>query len=241
MSTRKANGPRPKRRPTKAEAAAVEAGRAAYMAGDFDGAREIWLPLAEAGNAEAQAWVGSLYANGDGVDLSDKEAFAWYLRSAEGGNRQAQSNVGALYAMGKGVAADEAEAVRWTRRAARGNDPNAQFNLAVFYGKGSGVRRDPAKAAHWYRKAAENGHYPSQSRLGHMYVAGEGVERDRVQAFLWLSLAGQHGIGSALNELDGVVKEMSAEEKLEGMRLVDSWRGKTVARAGPGRLDPVPG
>ena len=69
------------------------------MARDFRRARAIWLPLAEAGNAEAQAWTGSLYANGDGVEADAATAFAWYLRSAEGGNVLAQSNVGAMYAM----------------------------------------------------------------------------------------------------------------------------------------------
>ncbi|SVC25415.1 uncharacterized protein METZ01_LOCUS278269, partial [marine metagenome] len=72
------------------------------MAGKFDTAREIWMPLAEAGDAEAQAWIGSLYANGDGVEIDDSVAFAWYVKSAEGGNVQAQSNVGAAYAMGSG-------------------------------------------------------------------------------------------------------------------------------------------
>ena len=252
MSTRKASGPSRSGRcraspggagakATRAqrEADAIEEGRRAYMARDFERARALWLPLAEAGNAEAQAWVGSLHANGDGVEADAAAAFAWYLKSAEGRNVLAQSNVGAMYAMGSGVAQDMAEAVRWLRRAARGGDANARFNLGVLYSQGNGVPRNNARAAEWYRKAAETGHYQSQARLGHMYLAGEGVKRDRVQAFLWLSLAARHGIGSALTALEAVVKEMSSDEKAAGMRLVAQWRGRADGEADV-LIDPVP-
>ena len=252
MSTRRASGPSRKvRHPAKPrsdgaraararqEDAAIEEGRRAYMARDFERARALWLPLAEGGNAEAQAWVGSLYANGDGVEADAAAAFAWYLKSADGRNVLAQSNVGAMYAMGSGVAQDMAEAVRWLRRAARGGDANARFNLGVLYSQGNGVPQNNARAAEWYRKAAETGHYQSQARLGHMYLAGEGVKRDRVQAFLWLSLAARHGIGSALTALEAVVKEMSSDEKAQGMRLVAQWRGKAASDADV-LIDPVP-
>lgn len=219
----------------------IERGRRAYMAGRFDDALEIWLPLAEAGDNEAQSWVGSLYANGDGVEVDNAQAFAWYLRAAEGGNVQAQSNVGALYAMGRGAGEDFVESERWTRRAAEGGDANAQFNLAVFYTKGQGVPQDDAQAAEWYRKAAEGGHYPSQARLGHMYANGQGVKKDRVQAFVWLSLASQHGVGTALTALESIVKHMSSEEKAQGSALVQQWRGRTATSSERRRLDPVPG
>jgi len=237
MSTKKAK----ERRPKKGPAARLEAGRVAYMAGNFDMARDIWLPLAEAGDAEALAWIGSLYANGDGVEIDDSAAFGWYLKSAEAGNMQAQSNVGAAYATGNGVKQDDEAAVRWFERAAENGDAHGQFNLAVLLSSGTGVAKDLAKAAGWYRAAAEGGHYPSQARLGQMYATGQGVEKDRVQAYLWLSLAAQHGIGSALNALDGIVKHMSSEEKSEALNLFDMWRGKTAASAGPSRIEPLPG
>ena len=132
-----------------------------------------------------------------------------------------------------------AAAVRWLRRAARGGDANARFNLGVLYSQGNGVLQNHARAAEWYRRAAETGHYPSQARLGHMYVVGEGVKKDRVQAFLWLSLAARHGIGTALTALEAVVKEMSSDEKAEGMRLVGQWRGKAESGADV-IIDPVP-
>ena len=53
MSTRKVKERRPKQKP----AAQLEAGRAAFMAGKFDTAREIWMPLAESGDAHGDVPV----------------------------------------------------------------------------------------------------------------------------------------------------------------------------------------
>ena len=110
---------------------------------------------------------------------------------------------------------------------AESGDAESQYNLGVLYDNGGDFQQDFSEAAAWYRKAAEQGHYPSQSRLGYMYAHGQGVKKDRVQAYLWLSLASQHGIGTALNALESVVKSMSAEEKSMGATLFEQWRNKT--------------
>lgn len=230
-----------RRKAQQSEAPQLKAAVDAYMAGDYGRAAELFRPLAEGGNAEAQAWLGSLYASGAGVEVDDAAAFGWYLKAAKAGNPMAQANVGAFYAMGKGVARNDAEAVRWLQRAARRGDPHGQFNLAVLYSKGQGVPEDQRKAVSWYRKAAEKGHYPSQARLGHAYAVGQGVRKSRVQAFVWLSLAAQHGIGTALQALDEIVRQMSSDEKAEGLRLVSKWRGPGLAEQAPPRLNPLPG
>ena len=218
----------------------LERGRRAYMAGDFVTARKLWLPLAEGGDADAQAWIGSLYANGDGVEIDDRMAFHWYSKAAEQGNRLAQNNIGAMYAMGKGVEVSLELATDWFTRAAENGDPNSQFNLAMFLTDGRGVTRNLEQAAKWYRKAAEKGHFQSQSRLGHMYATGQGVQKDRVQAFVWLSLASQHGVGTALQALENIVKHMSTEEKMNGMRLVDEWRARMPDEAPVISFTPIP-
>jgi TPR repeat protein len=74
-----------------------------------------------------------------------------------------------------------------------------------------------------------------------MYYHGKGVEKDRTQAYLWLSLAAQHGIGTALNELESVVKEMSAEEKGKGAALFEQWRARTKSNENQVALYPMPG
>ena len=240
MSTKKVNG-QGRSGGAKVSPIGLEAGRRAYMSGDYKGAFEIWRPLADAGDSEAQAWVGSLYANGEGVALDDAEALRWYVRAAEGGNAAAQANVGAFHALGRGTERNLEKAVEWLARAGDNGDVNGLFNLAVLCSKGEGVEKDLARAASLYRRAAQAGHYQSQARLGHMYAKGIGVERSRIEAFVWLSLAGQHGIGTALQELEEVLKTMSNDEKAEAMRQFDAWRTRTEPLLSqPKRIDPIP-
>ena len=44
-------------------------GEAAFMEREYEKARQIWEPLAAAGDAKAEAWLGALYANGLGVSF----------------------------------------------------------------------------------------------------------------------------------------------------------------------------
>lgn len=223
------------------ETHALDRAREAYQRGNYEEAFALWRKSAEQGDAHAQAWLGSLYANGEGVPVDDAAALTWYLKAAGQGNHMAQANAGAFYFMGKGTGRNLEAAVKWLTAAAEGQDLNGLFNLGVLYSKGEGVPMDLAKAAGLYRKAAELGHYPSQSRLGYIYFHGKGVPKDRVEAYLWLSLAAQHGIGTALNELEAVVKEMSLEEKSRGAALFEQWRGRTKSAANQVALYPMPG
>lgn len=213
----------------KNEEQSMDIARHAYNQGDYQKAREIWQVKADKGNPEAQSWLGSLYANGDGVEANDAYALAWYEKAAEQGHPMAQANVGAMYYMGQGTEKNIEKAIQWLSAAAENNDVNGLFNLAVLHTKGEDVDENTEYAAELYRKAAEQGHYPSQSRLGYMYAHGQGVKKDRVQAYLWLTLASQHGIGTALNELEAIVKNMSSEEKAMGATLFEQWRNKTGA------------
>ena len=214
--------------------------RQAYSNGDYEKAHKIWLTQAEDGSPEAQAWLGSLYANGEGVDADDKNALTWYEKAAKQGNSMAQANVGAMYYMGQGASKNVDKAIKWLTAAAENGDVNGLFNLAVIYNKGEDVEKNPERAAELYQQASEQGHYPSQSRLGYMYAHGQGVKKDRIKAYLWLSLAAQHGIGTALSELESIVKSMSAEEKAMGATLSEQWRNKTGADKMQVAMQPSP-
>ena len=128
---------------------ALEEGLAAYRGGDYAKAMELWRPLAEKGNADAQYRVGSMYAEGKGVERNDATALNWFKRAAEGGNAAAQYNVGASYAGGVGVAQDDAEAAKWFKRAANQGMPFAELNLGLLYAAGRGVPQDNIEAMAW--------------------------------------------------------------------------------------------
>ena len=55
----------------------------AYKRKDYKTAYKLFLPLAEQGNAFAQALLGAMYFKGDGFPQDYKEAVKWYRLAAE--------------------------------------------------------------------------------------------------------------------------------------------------------------
>jgi hypothetical protein len=94
-------------------------GLAAYDAGDYAAAREEWRPLAESGDAEAQAALAGLFVQGLGVPFDSQRAARWFRRAADQGHTIAQLNLGDYYARGRGVPLDLAQAWFWLGLAAR--------------------------------------------------------------------------------------------------------------------------
>ncbi len=94
-------------------------GLRAYDAGDYAATLSAWRPLAEAGNAEAQAGLAGLYASGFGVAPDPRAAAAWYERAARAGHRVARLNLGDMLARGQGIARDRVAAHAWLELAAR--------------------------------------------------------------------------------------------------------------------------
>jgi TPR repeat protein len=136
-----------------AAAGPLEDGDAAYREKAYAKAVELWQPLAEKGNAAAQYSLGTLYAEGKGVEQNDETAFMWFQRAANQGNAPAQYNVGASYAGGAGVAQSDADAVKWFRRAADQGMAFAQLNLGLLYAAGKGVPQDNVEAFKWLELA----------------------------------------------------------------------------------------
>jgi TPR repeat protein len=135
----------------------LEDGQAAYDRRDYATALQLWRPLAVQGNAVAQANLGSMYINGEGVAQDYKEAVRWYRLAAVKGQARAQYNVGWFYANGEGVEQDFKEAVKWYRLAAAQGHEKAQLNLGVMYQVGQGVAQDFVRAHMWFNIAAAQG------------------------------------------------------------------------------------
>jgi TPR repeat protein len=127
----------------------LEDGMVAYQEKDYLKAIQLWRPLAQAGNAEAQYRLGVMYAEGRGVAPNDAEAALWFERAAEQGEPMAQYNIGASYAEGSGVHKDMATAAKWFRRAADQGVALAQLNLGLLYANGAGVPQDNVEALKW--------------------------------------------------------------------------------------------
>jgi TPR repeat protein len=184
----------------RATGADFSAGLQAYRSGDYAAALREWMPLAEAGDAEAQFWVGQMFANGQGVPKDDVQMAAWFRRAAEQCCRDprkadvdAAAILGTLYDLGRGVPRDYAQAARWTRVAAEAGDASSQNMLAYYYEEGTGVKQSDLDATRWYRAAAEQGLDQAQFSLGFDYEHGKGVPQNYVEASTWFRRAAEQG------------------------------------------------
>jgi TPR repeat protein len=98
---------------------------AAQRRGDYATALNLYRPLADQGNADAQNNLGILYTEGLGVPQDYTEAAIWFRKAADQGNALAQNNLGILYARGQGVAQDYVSAYVWLTLAAAQGDRDA--------------------------------------------------------------------------------------------------------------------
>jgi len=188
------------------------AGLEAYETGDYETACEIWLPLAERGDAEAQARLGDMFARGDGVFVSSSKSIRWYWACAEQGHDRAQFRIGSYY----WVARDYAEAARWFLAAAEQGNKIAQYRLASMYKNGEGVAQNDFEAVRWYRSAAKQGWPNAEFNLGFMYYHGRGVRKNYASAARWYLVSAKKGVAIAQANLgrmyangEGVIQDYS--------------------------------
>lgn len=99
----------------------------AYDRSDYSASLQIWLPLAQEGDAKAQNYVGEIYEKGIGGAPQYKQAAEWYLKAAEQGLSAAQVNLGELYERGNGVEANKEKAAFWYRKASGLDTANIEF------------------------------------------------------------------------------------------------------------------
>ena len=68
---------------------------------------------AQAGDDDAQFYLGALHSAGVGRPRSDQEAFRWFSRATDQGHAHAMLIVAGLYASGRGVTKDNVKAYSW--------------------------------------------------------------------------------------------------------------------------------
>ncbi len=111
----------------------------AYQAGQYSAALQLWTPLADAGDVEAQLNIGFMYDAGQGVPTDPSSAVDWYRKSAERGYAAAQYNLGLMYADGRGVTQDQEQAHYWLAAAAGQGLQEARTMLPDADGRAAGA------------------------------------------------------------------------------------------------------
>ena len=89
------------------------AGERAYAHEDYARAAAIFTREAEQGRADAQTYLGFMYANGRGVPQDEAQAAQWLRRAANQGTAAAQFLLGMMVDKGQGVKQDFVEAEVW--------------------------------------------------------------------------------------------------------------------------------
>ena len=209
---RRVSGSEPKPQAQRIRGADFEKGVAAYDNGDYAIALREWTPLAKQGHARAQAGLGVMYEEGQGVPQDYKTAVKWYTLAAEQGDTYAQTNLGHMYDNGDGVPQDYKTAVKWYTLAAEQGDADAQYNLGFMFDEGKGVPENDKTAVKWWTLAAKQGNADAQFNLGLMYATGQGVVQDNVYAHMWWSIAASSGDKDAIENRDEVAGEMTPSQ-----------------------------
>ena len=218
--------------PLFAQQAAFDAGLAAKDRGHYATAIRAWLPLAEAGSAEAANNIGHMYEEGLGVAQNYGEAMDWYRKAALQELAQAQHNTGLLYYNGYGVAANPREAMRWFRLAANQGLAASEYMLGLAYQSGEGAELDYTEARRWFLLSARQGYADAQMMYAYMLLAGDGdSEREAApaRAYVWAQGASRHGQQGADDIRALAVILMDTEDVPEADALVELCMSQGLA------------
>lgn len=153
-------------------------------------AAECFRPASDAGNAEAQFYLGDLYLNARAGDEADQYAEKLYRLSANQGFSKSQKALGDLYFAGLVVPNDFKLALDWYQKAASQGDLEAQDRLAQIFEEGQSVEKDHAKSLYWYTQAANQGQVSSMALLADVYLH---QDHDYEKAKLWSEKAASFG------------------------------------------------
>jgi hypothetical protein len=151
----------------------MQQGHRAYVSGNYQHAARLWKPLAEQGVSQAQFYLSTLYARGNGLEEDPVAALSWLTRAAHGGYPAAQFNLGNRFFQGLWVKRDYDMALAWWRKAADNGVPRAAYNIGGLYFQGKGVKKDKGEALRWYRRAAEAGSTEAKVVLAKLEEGGE--------------------------------------------------------------------
>jgi cell division septation protein DedD len=142
----------------------VRAGIDAWAAQDYDRAVQIWRPIADRGDPDAQYNLAQAYFLGRGVPQNMVLAEQWYERAARQGHPEATANYGLLlFQNGR-----RQEAIPYVTRAADAGDPRAQYVLGTALFNGDVVPRDAPRAYALMSRAAAQNLPPAVTQLAEM-------------------------------------------------------------------------
>jgi TPR repeat protein len=155
-------------------------------------AQAILLAAGE-GEVEAQALLGQILLDGQGIAQDQPLALRWFGIAAGRGHLMARNMLGRCHEHGWGCAADPAIAAQHYRIAANVGLDWAMYNLANLLATGRRVAVDHPQALALYRRAAELGHAKSMNLFGRYLEEGQVCPADPIAAREWYQRSAEAG------------------------------------------------
>jgi TPR repeat protein len=156
-------------------------------------AAQAILIAAREGVLEAQALLGQILLDGQGIAQDQPLAVRWFGIAAQGGHLMARNMLGRCHEHGWGCPQDAALAARHYRTAAEAGLDWAMYNLANLLATGRGIAQNQAQALWLYRHAAELGHAKSMNLLGRYLEEGCHCPQDLSAARQWYRRSAEGG------------------------------------------------
>lgn len=148
-------------------------------------AAQAILIAAREGVLDAQALLGQILLDGQGIEQDQPLAVRWFGIAAQRGHLMARNMLGRCHEHGWGCVADATVAAQHYRVGAEAGLDWAMYNYANLLATGRGVIEDQLQALELYRRAAELGHAKSMNLLGRYLEEGRVCPADPVGAVDW--------------------------------------------------------
>ncbi|BEG57157.1 hypothetical protein NHP21005_08450 [Helicobacter sp. NHP21005] len=137
---------------------ALSAGIAAIKAADYKSAFRLFVRSCDQGNPAGCFAVGTMYANGVGIQTDPEKATRYYELGCSGGDASACADLAQTYDYKQNPTPDDKEkAAQLYAVGCSGGSVLACNNLAWMYANGVGVPKNYYKALDYYKYACENG------------------------------------------------------------------------------------
>jgi uncharacterized protein len=146
------------------QSALAEAERA-FAAGQDARALELFRPLAQSGDVNAQMRLARIYTRNRGVPVNETESCNWWETSAERGEAVAMNNIGLCFETGKGRTQDFAKAFNWYRSAAERDSATAMYNVGLAFEYGRGTEQSFDQALQWFQRSLDSQRLSVSSQL----------------------------------------------------------------------------
>lgn len=156
-------------------------------------AAQAILIAAREGVIDAQALLGQILLDGQGIAQDQTLALRWFDIAARQGHLMARNMLGRCHEHGWGCSANAAVAAEHYRQAAEAGLDWAMYNYANLLATGRGVVEDQLQALALYKRAAELGHAKSMNLLGRYLEEGRVCPADAKAARDWYRRSAEGG------------------------------------------------